>query len=77
MNNVCWGMGRGVGGGVERGVGECGRCGKVCWGVESVAGGMRKCEGGMEKCVGVWGRLGERCGNVLGCKERCAWVCVE
>ena len=53
MNNVCWGMGRGVGGGVERGVGECGRCGKVCWGVESVAGGMRKCEGGMEKCVGV------------------------
>ena len=31
---------------------------------------MGKCEAGMENCVGVWGRLGERCGEMSwGVKE--------
>ena len=34
MNNVSWAIGRGVG----KGVVECGRCGKVCWGVGKCGG---------------------------------------
>ena len=53
--------------------GECGGCGKVCWGVGEVRGNVERLVGvweniwgNMKRCVGVWKEVRGGVGEVLG-----------